>query len=108
MKQVELAWLGGLLEGEGSFLKGPPSSPNQPRISLQMTDYDVIWRVSKMFGVSYIYGSSDRRSKSWKKVFKVMLKGRRAIAMMKLLRPFMGTRRRKQIDVAIKSWKGRS
>lgn len=43
-------WLAGLLEGEGSFLKGPPSAPRYPVLSLQMTDEDVVARVAAMLG----------------------------------------------------------
>ena len=55
MTELELVWLAGLLEGEGAFLHGPPSAPNQPRIALNMTDLDVVERVSKMFNVKYLY-----------------------------------------------------
>ena len=46
MKETDLTWLAGLLEGEGSFLKAPPSDPNCPRISLEMTDKDVVERAA--------------------------------------------------------------
>lgn len=46
----DLHWLAGLLEGEGSFLKGPPSAPRHPVVALQMTDEDVVSRVAAMFG----------------------------------------------------------
>jgi hypothetical protein len=44
----DLHWLAGLLEGEGSFLKGPPSAPRHPILALQMTDEDVVARVAAM------------------------------------------------------------
>jgi hypothetical protein len=51
----ELHWLAGLLEGEGSFTAGPPSSPRMPVISVNMTDEDVVARLGR------IPGASDRR-----------------------------------------------
>ena len=43
----EFFWLVGLLEGEGSFMPAPPSEPTRPRISIQMTDEDVLSRVAQ-------------------------------------------------------------
>ena len=37
----DLHWLAGLLEGEGTFLKGPPSAPRAPAVQLSMADRDV-------------------------------------------------------------------
>ncbi len=53
MDERILHWLAGLLEGEGSFLKPPPSAPNTPRITLQMTDEDVVQRVQEIFDLTY-------------------------------------------------------
>ena len=49
----DLYWLAGLLEGEGSFMRGPPSRPNMPAIAIQMTDEDVIQRVAQLWAVCY-------------------------------------------------------
>lgn len=101
--EVELAWLAGLLEGEGSFSKAPPSESNRPRISIQMTDEDVIKRVATIFGVAYIY---PRRftDDNWKQSFQVVLRGKKAIELMRRLRPHMGERRTKRIDEVISSY----
>ena len=40
---AEIAWLAGLLEGEGSFMPGPPSNPRMPIICLAMNDADVMF-----------------------------------------------------------------
>ena len=47
---TELHWLAGLLEGEGSFMTGPPSSPGLPVIAVNMTDHDVMARLGRIFG----------------------------------------------------------
>ena len=46
---TELHWLAGLLEGEGSFMTGPPSSPGLPVIAVNMTDHDVMARIGQIF-----------------------------------------------------------
>jgi hypothetical protein len=46
---AELHWLAGLLEGEGSFMVGPPSSPGLPVIAVNMTDNDVMARIGRIF-----------------------------------------------------------
>ena len=46
--------LDSLLEGEGSFMPGPPSYSNSPIIAVQMTDEDVVVRVAQAFGVTYV------------------------------------------------------
>lgn len=103
MQDRDLYWLAGLLEGEGSFMAGPPSAPNQPRISVQMTDLDVIERVAALFGVSYIHerqGSKAHHATA----YTVNVRGTRAMDLMRKLKPFMGDRRQLQIEDALDSY----
>jgi hypothetical protein len=46
----ELHWLAGLLEGEGSFMPGPPSNSRMPIIAVAMNDADVMSRLGRIFG----------------------------------------------------------
>ena len=62
MDEKELYWLAGLLEGEGSFMRGAPSRPNTPMVSLSMTDEDVVARVGRMLGVSYYPDKTKRKN----------------------------------------------
>ena len=39
-------WLAGILEGEGTFMSGPPSQPNSPIVRTCMTDRDVVARAA--------------------------------------------------------------
>jgi hypothetical protein len=87
----ELHWLAGLLEGEGSFMAGPPSNPRMPIISLHMTDQDVIARVGRIF--SRKPHSVRRRDPRWQPSYLVRVTGGRAVHWMTLLRPLMGERR---------------
>ena len=59
-----LYWLAGLLEGEGSFLKPPPSKPTRVILSVEMTDRDLLERVAAMLAVSVyvvpLYGTHQQ------------------------------------------------
>ncbi len=52
-------WLAGLLEGEGSFLAGPPSARNVPRVALEMTDRDVVARAARLLAVDRFTEETD-------------------------------------------------
>ena len=106
MEIVDLAWLAGILEGEGSFLKAPPSDPGRPRISLQMTDEDVVARAAVLLGVKYS-SSKDRKRPTWKPTFQLQVKGKRAAGLMRELYPQMGQRRRSQILAALETFSPR-
>lgn len=103
MTEVELAWLAGWLEGEGSFLKGSPSCPGRARITAMTTDYDVALRVSALFGTNP-YKTAPPKKAHWKQTYVVAVNGRRAVELMGRLRPLMGARRRHQLDAAVASF----
>ena len=102
IKEVDLHWLAGLLEGEGTFMTGPPSAPRSPVIQFWMTDRDVVERAGAMLD-SAVTEVRARRA-HWKTAYAVRLRGPRAVVWMRRLRPLMGTRRRAQIDRAIASY----
>lgn len=107
MKEQDLYWLAGFLEGEGSFLAGPPSCPNMPSISAVTTDEDVASKAAKLLGKSY-WRISEKRSEEngWKTPFVTRIRGKKAVDIMIKLRPLMGERRQSQIDKAVKSYNG--
>jgi hypothetical protein len=98
----DLAWLAGLIEGEGTFLAGPPSAPRMPAVQVTMIDRDVIERAGSLFevGVQLIPSRRD----NWRDAYAVRVRGARAVLWMKRLRPLMGSRRQKQIDRAMASY----
>ena len=75
----DLLWLAGLLEGEGSFVKGPPSRPNAIGIAVEMIDEDVVERLANLFRVALVRLPS--RNHKWKPTFRVLLRGDRAAAL---------------------------
>lgn len=98
--ELDLYWLAGLLEGEGSFVAGPPSSPNCPRIQLPMTDRDVVEHAARLLDRP-VWRSDRGQEFGYKPVFLTALKGAAAVQLMKALRPAMGQRRQAQIDHAL-------
>ena len=94
---TSLAWLAGLLEAEGSFLRPPPSAPKAPILVCRMTDLDVIQRVAAAFGVSVL--AIDKGA--YRTEYSARLKGAPCTRLMTALRPFMGIRRRAAIDRAL-------
>jgi hypothetical protein len=95
-----LVWLAGLLEAEGTFLKAPPSSPRCPVISCRMTDRDVVARVATMFGTRVVAIDKGR----YRTEYAAVLKGSRAVILMRDLMPLMGERRRTAIDAATRGY----
>lgn len=97
MTEHELYWLAGLLEGEGSFLFGPPSQPNRISLALQMTDEDVVRRAALMMGEQPVGCTRRNSEKGWKPLYYFRVRGKEAAAWMKLLLPLMGLRRSQRI-----------
>lgn len=58
MDEIDIAWASGLIEGEGSFTIGPTSQ--YIKISVNMTDYDVLERLNRIFP-GKIYKTRKRR-----------------------------------------------
>jgi hypothetical protein len=98
----ELHWLAGWLEGEGSFLAPPPSDPRRVRISGQAKDEDVVREVGRLFQIKPLFDQADqRRNPKWSPMWRVLLQGNRASALMLALEPLMGARRQSQIRAAV-------
>jgi hypothetical protein len=99
---TELHWLAGLLEGEGTFMTGPPSSPGLPVIAVNMTDEDVMARLGRIFERK-VHVVRPRNVR-WRTSYQVRVNGSEAVRWMGLLRPLMGSRRQAQIDRALASY----
>src|SRR5215475_6316601 len=97
---LEIAWLAGLLEGEGSFLI------NRGVIALQSTDKDIVWKMADILGVprSRRFWQPGRKA-SYKKVYYCRVAGYRGMGWMMTLYPFMGERRQATIRKCLERWK---
>lgn len=101
---TELCWLAGWLEGEGSFLKPPPSDRVRCRVSGQCRDQDVIQRVASDLGVTPSRCDRARaQARGWSPTWKALSRGPAATELMLAIRPIMGERRTEQIDAALKA-----
>lgn len=105
MSEVDLAWLAGLLEGEGSFSidrRGQQryqhsTVPPAPFIALSMTDEDVVVRVAALLGKKVCRVS--RHTVTQKTVYKVSVGDRATLqSLLPRLLPYMGQRRRARIE----------
>lgn len=99
-------WLVGLLEGEGTFLAPSPSRPNEPRVEVEMKDYDVIARAGVLLGVSVVTRLRQRRRKGHLEletvvIYRVRVSGRRAVRLLRTIKAYMSGRRQLQISRAL-------
>jgi hypothetical protein len=95
----DLHWLAGLLEGEGTFVAGPPSAPRSPGVQLSMADRDVVERAAALLECAVTIVPARRDG--WRTAYCARIRGVRAVAWMERLRPLLGSRRQEQIDRAI-------
>ena len=101
MDPVDVAWLAGLLEGEGSFmrLKRQGGRPDHGRVSVFMTDRDVLERVVAITGCGNVRQVVNRGNLGSKPIFCWMTSRLRDVETICLaVRPFMGVRRTAAID----------
>lgn len=109
MSDVDLAWLAGLLEGEGTFVVHHEPARERRRasvvirIAVHMTDRDVVERVRDIVGL----GTVLRRPPSkphHKETFRWAISAKApTLKLMQTLRPHMGERRAAQIDRCIQA-----
>lgn len=102
MSPCEFYWLVGWLEGEGSFIDPPPSDPKRPRISAETRDWDVAREVGRLLRVTPTFSySALARRRGWSPTWKILRRGKSAVALMQALHPLMGSRRQSQIESAL-------
>jgi len=106
MKGDDFYWLVGILEGEGSFMKGSPSQPKVPQLCVSMTDEDIILKAANLLGSTY-RRSNRGADKGWKPSFITTIRGKRAVDFMIKIEPYMSKRRKEQIKKAVSCWKPR-
>ena len=95
-------WLAGILEGEGTFMSGPPSAPNSPIARICMTDRDVVARAALL--LERAVTSVPARQPHYKPPYITQVKGHDAVGLMRAVRPALGPDRHQQIDRALESW----
>ena len=102
----DLHWLAGLLEGEGYFHMAnnwvSGKCYRTPRITLAMTDLDVVQHAALLFGTKPSKGCKN--SRGTKPIFRCYATGKRAARLMIKLCPIMGLRRHNKIKEVLSEY----
>jgi hypothetical protein len=103
-QDCDLAWLSGLLEGEGCFTVARADGHAYPVIQLQMCDYAVVERVRSLISASRVH-LREPRYEHWDRTYVAQISGEVAASWMRRLRPWMGQRRALAIASALDAYK---
>ena len=98
MTDLQLAWVSGLFEGEGSISSQTHKDYTYPRVSLGMTDPDVVRKFAEYVGYGSITEYQPKSLKSdgstWKKVYNWRIgKKSDVVDFLTQLLPYLGDRR---------------
>lgn len=89
MSASEIAWVAGVLEGEGSFITGANLV-----ISVTMTDQDVIERLASLTGVGRIHVNGSPKRDHYKPAYQWHVKRIAHVRQLALaVMPWLGERR---------------
>ena len=115
LTETDVAWIAGLLEGEGYFgidnrskdryetSKTPPS----PFIKVSMVDEDIIQRLSRLLDKPYF--SPSRKTVTGKQVYTLHIgEKEKVLSILQQILPYMGVRRGERITECIshlQTWK---
>lgn len=105
---VDLRWLAGLLEGEGTFRlhrswKSAAGHPGHAVIVVKMADRDVVAQVAEAWGVTLQgpYKSAAPDGRALRTLYSAQVNGAEAVDWMLRLYPFLGARRRASIRAVV-------
>lgn len=111
-KVKDIRWLAGLLEGEGSFCWARhPSYVTKNNVKGQYatvqvcsTDRDIIADAARLMGTNVMgpYSYPQRRKATYKPVYVTNRRGKKALVLAARLYPYMGKRRKEQIQALSK------
>jgi hypothetical protein len=99
-----LAWLAGLLEGEGTFSINRYSDEiAYPVISVHMCDQGIVARAARLLGAPNVWRREPEKE-GWSPTFVAAITGHHATTWMRRLRDRMGHRRTEAIDAALSQY----
>ena len=103
MRLRDRYWLAGMLEGEGTFFatKNKPHQPSQPRVAFVSTDRDIVVRIWRLMEAKTVRVNSSHNRLGKKRQWVTAISSTKAAALMRLIWPIMGKRRKKQIRKAL-------
>ena len=103
MNCLDWAWVAGIFEGEACF----SFNHSYPRISLQMTDEDIVKRIARYFDVNY--SSRIPKNPKHKTVYVLcIIKTEKLIDCYLELYRYMGKRRSQRLDEFQQYWTNKS
>lgn len=104
MTAEEIAYVAGLLEGEGCFTFNHPKTQKYPKIRMETTDYDVACRVQSYFDCGTIRTVKKRKA-HWKQSYVFQISAVEQVREALLaIRPWMSERRAERIDLLLSSY----
>ena len=108
LSSINIAWLAGLLEGEGSFYASKRSTT--PVIFLGMTDRDVVARAHALLGAAATVSTIHQHKRlahhgARKPMYRFEINGGAAASWMMTLYPFLGERRRARVQALLQRWR---
>jgi len=108
MSIKEIAWLAGLLEGEGCFgtIKHTEYIKKYPIVRLAMTDRDIVEKAANLLKVNLLgpYKRQSQNGEIWKSCWAMNICGNRAAGIMMTVLPLMGERRSLKIREILSLW----
>lgn len=104
MTSEEVAWVAGVLEGEGCFDYN--RTPKYPRVRLEMADGDVVERVHALVGCGRISEPTSRNPGRWRATKLLVINGRDNVEpLLVAIRPWLGERRGAKVDELLDTWR---
>lgn len=105
MDKAEIAWVAGLLEGEGSFSSAQHHGRGHQigRVDMQSIDHDTLETLARITGIGSVHGPlapQPNRQPLW---YWRVQRHNDVRALTELIYPWMGARRRRQIEAI---WEG--
>ncbi|WP_410816444.1 LAGLIDADG family homing endonuclease [Micromonospora sp. 050-3] len=107
MSPTEVAWLAGLMEGEGSFIVMRVAATERQkarirvRLSLQMTDQDVVQRVADTVGLGNVHAHPRQQDHHKDTYVWTISRMKPVVELVRLVLPLMGSRRTDQINAML-------
>lgn len=101
---TKLAWLAGLLEGEGCFCLR--SDGHNPIVQLIMTDADVVIMAADIMGCHKVV-KCPKDTRGGKQLYRTVLYGISAVDLMKSIYKYMGDRRKKKITDCLRAFENK-
>lgn len=107
MEKHEVAWVAGIIEGEGSLHVVRKGDVVHGRVAVVMTDYDVLESLRSITGVGTVRQERARtnRKRTWVWAFAAR---EDVIYLVTLIYPFLHARRKQQADKVLEASRSKS